>query len=379
MVNLEKLFDKLSELNIDFYTGVPDSLLNDFCLYALDHCDKNHNIIAANEGNAIAIGTGYYLSTGKVPVVYMQNSGIGNAMNPLLSLTHKDVYSIPMILILGWRGDPSIKDHSQHKPQGELTPVLMDDMDIPYEILDDDSTVFDKFEWAHKKAVEISSPVALIVKKGILSKPEKDIVYPEDGEMMNREDAMDVVFDILPDNTIYGATTGRATRELYEMFDKRELPHNREFLNVGSMGHCSSVMLGMSFAHPDREFVCFDGDSATIMHLGALVGVGKLKPDNYIHIVLNNGVHESVGGQPSAGHDIDFTSVAAACGYNTVGKAVSNADELRKAMLTLLESKGPKFIDVHIRQGIRSKIPNLKVNHIELKNDLMKTLNIVSE
>ena len=197
MVNHELLFNRLSELGVDFYTGVPDSLLNDFCLYAIDYCEDEHNIIAANEGNAIGIAAGYYFSTGKLPVVYMQNSGIGNAMNPLLSLTHQDVYSIPMILVIGWRGDPSITDHVQHKRQGELTTVLMDDMNIPYDILDKDDMVISKFEWAVAKAKEIIATVSAEkaanlpeqmiqnIAKGRLGKFLKEVC------LLNQEDVMD--------------------------------------------------------------------------------------------------------------------------------------------------------------------------------------------
>ena len=374
MVNQKYLFQKLTDIGIDFFTGVPDSLLNDFCLYALSFCDKQHNIIAANEGNAIGIAAGYYMATGKIPVVYMQNSGIGNAMNPLLSLTHRDVYSIPMILVIGWRGDPSVKDHVQHKRQGEISTVLMDDMDIPYAILDKDETVVERFEWAAKTANEISTPVALIVKKGVLSKAGRDSNYPEEGKLMNREDVIDVVFDTLPSTTVYSATTGRATRELHEAFEKRTLLHDREFLNVGSMGHCSSVLLGMAVACTERQFVCFDGDSAALMHLGAFAIIGNVKPIHYLHIVLNNGAHESVGGQPSAGQNVDLTSLASAAGYHTIGRFVDNVEDLKEAVMALSRLEGPGFIDVHIRKGIRSRIPKLDVNLGELKTNLMKTL-----
>lgn len=374
MVNLEKLYKRLSELEIEFFTGVPDSLLNDFCMYAVEHLDLQHNVIAANEGNAIGVAAGYYFATGKIPIVYMQNSGIGNAMNPLLSLAHKDVYSVPMLLIIGWRGDPAITDHCQHKRQGELTTILMDEMNIPYDILDSDETVIPKFEWAINKAKTIESPTALIVKKGILSKAKKDTFYPEEGSQMNREDAMDIVFDVMPYDTIYSATTGRATRELHEMFVKRNLPLGNEFLNVGSMGHCSSVALGMSVACPKRHHVCFDGDSSTIMHLGALTTITKIQPSKYLNIVLNNGAHESVGGEPSAGLLINLTSIAEAMGFNTIGKAVSTSTELKKAVETLMDKEGPGFIDVHIRLGIRGRIPKLEVNHKEIKKALMDTL-----
>lgn len=374
MVNQEELFKKLTDIGIDFFTGVPDSLLNDFCLYVLSHYDKQHHVIAANEGNAVGIAAGHYLATGKIPVVYMQNSGIGNAMNPLLSLTHQDVYSIPMILVIGWRGDPSVKDHVQHKRQGELSLILMDDMNIPYAVLDKDEVVAKHFEWAFKTANEISAPVALIAKKGILSNIEKKSDYPEEGELMNREDAIDVVFNTLPSTTVYSATTGRATRELHEMFEKRFLPHDREFLNVGSMGHCSSVLLGMAIADTGRPFVCFDGDSAALMHLGAFTTIGKVKPKHYLHIVLNNGAHESVGGQPSAGQLVDLTTIASAAGYHTIGRFVDNAEDLKKAVMELSKLEGPGFIDVHIRKGIRNRIPGLHVNLEELKINLMKTL-----
>lgn len=373
MIKINSLISELKELGLTFFTGVPDSLLNDFCLGLEATCEKN-NIIAANEGNAIAIATGHYLATGNVPVVYMQNSGIGNAMNPLISLTHHDVYSIPMILVIGWRGDPSVKDHAQHKKQGVLTTVLMDDMDIPYSILDSDDTVIEKFVWAKKKAKEISSPVALIVKKGILSKAKKDTVYPEEGIMMNREDAMDIVFESMPEDTIYYATTGRATRELHEMFTKRNLFPSREYLNVGSMGHNSSVALGVALAVPDRHHVCFDGDAATLMHLGSLPIIGKANPKHFMHVVLNNGVHESVGGQISAGFNANLTKIAEASGYLTPGKVIESSEELKKTVEKLKETESPVFIEVKIRKGIRSRIPSLKVDLMKSRNDLMQML-----
>ena len=375
MIDQKKLILKLQEVGLTFFTGVPDSLLNDFCLELESACGKN-NIIAANEGNAIGIAAGHYIATSNIPVVYMQNSGIGNAMNPLISLTHKDVYSIPMILVIGWRGDPAIKDHAQHKKQGELTTVLMDDMDIPYRILDDDNTVIDGFTWALDKASKLLSPVALIVKKGVLSKSKKENPYPDEGEMMNREDAMDAVFDQMPDDTIYSATTGRATRELHEMFVKRGIQPTREYLNVGSMGHNSSVALGMAMALPDRHHVCFDGDASTIMHLGALPIIGKAHPKHFMHIVLNNGVHESVGGQISAGFNANLTGIAKASGYITPEKHIESAQELRDVVSSMKDVEGPVFIEVRIRKGIRSRIPALKVDLLKSRLDLMKNLNV---
>lgn len=373
MINCQSLIVDLKALGLSFFTGVPDSLLNDFCLTLEANCGEN-NIIAANEGNAIGIATGHYLATGNIPVVYMQNSGIGNAMNPLISLTHNNVYSIPMILVIGWRGDPEIKDHAQHKKQGELTTVLMDDMDIPYRILDDEAKVLNNFKWALGEATHLESPVALIVKKGILSKSKKENPYPDEGEMMNREDAMDVVFDQMPDDTVFYATTGRATRELHEMFVKRHLQPNREFLNVGSMGHNSSVALGMAMAVPERHHVVFDGDAATLMHLGALPIIGKAHPKHFMHIVLNNGVHESVGGQISAGFNANLTEIAKGSGYITCGRCIEDPQELKHTVAALKDTEGPVFIEVKIRKGIRSRIPGLKVDLMQSRNDLMKAV-----
>lgn len=373
MVNQQVLFQELDKLGVKFFTGVPDSLLNDFCLYLVNNIPDCQHVMAANEGNAIAIAAGNYMATGKIPVVYMQNSGIGNATNPLLSLTHECVYGIPMILVIGWRGDPSINDHAQHKKQGELTPVLMSDMDIPYEILDTDDTVVKKFAWAVNKAKEISAPVALIAKKAILTQKEKKQTYA-DSKLMNREEAVAAVVDLLGTDAIYLGTTGRATREVHEQLIAHNVGEGHEWQNVGSMGHVSSVGLGLALARPDKRIVVFDGDAAAVMHMGALATNCRYKAGNMVHIVLNNGVNESVGGQPSAGYLIDLTMIAKACGYSTVGHAVENKEELQQIVRENQLGKMPLFIDVHVRQGIRSDMPKLNIDHKAMKEALMKNL-----
>lgn len=373
MVNQVQLFEALDKLGVKFFTGVPDSLLNDFCLYLVNNIPDGQHVMAANEGNAIAIAAGNYMATGNIPVVYMQNSGIGNATNPLLSLTHDCVYGIPMILVIGWRGDPSINDHAQHKKQGELTPVLMSDMDIPYEILDADDTVVEKFTWAVNKAKEISSPVALIVKKAILTQKEKKQTYAE-SKLMNREEAVAAVVDVLGADAIYLGTTGRATREVHEQLIAHNVGEGHEWQNVGSMGHVSSVGLGLALARPDKRIVVFDGDAAAVMHMGALATNCRYKAGNMLHIVLNNGVNESVGGQPSAGYLIDLTTVAKACGYRTVGHAVETKEELQQIVRENQSGEMPLFIDVHVRQGIRSDMPKLDIDHKAIKEALMKNI-----
>ncbi|MBR3100574.1 MAG: phosphonopyruvate decarboxylase [Muribaculaceae bacterium] len=374
MVNIELLVKELQNIGIHFFTGVPDSLLNDFCLYITENLPCNNHVMAANEGNAIAIATGNYLATGDIPLVYMQNSGVGNSMNPLLSLTHKDVYGIPMVLVIGWRGDPSVKDHAQHKKQGELTPVLMKDMDIPYDILDCDETVLSRFKWAVKTAKEISSPVALLVKKAILTKKEKHQMYKENG-LMSREEAISVVIDTIGRDAVYLATTGRATRELHEQLIMKGISSEIEFLNVGAMGHLSSIGLGIALARSDKKVVVFDGDAASIMHMGSFATIGRYTPKNLIHIVLNNGVNESVGGQPSPGYIVNLSGVAESCRIKTAGRYIDNKKELSHTLLSLIEDQDvPVFIDVHVRQGIRSDLPKLAINHQDSKKAIQKYL-----
>lgn len=373
MIEQNHLFNNLHEIGLDFFTGVPDSLLNDFCLHLVNNLPDNQHIMAANEGNAIGIAAGYHMATGKIPVVYMQNSGIGNATNPLLSLTHPCVYSIPMILVIGWRGDPDIKDHAQHKKQGELTTVLMDDMDIPYDVLDSDETVVEKFAWAANKAKEINSPVALIAKKAILTQKEKKQEYA-DSKLMNREEAISAVLDVFGKDAIYLATTGRATRELHEQIAIHGFSDEIEFLNVGAMGHLSSIGLGLAMGSPDKKIVVFDGDAAAVMHMGSLATNGRYQPSNLIHIVLNNGVNESVGGQLSSGQIIDLTTVAKGCGYVTWEKFVESKDDLQNAVKQMAGGNKLSFIDVHVRQGIRKDMPGLKIEHQTAKESLMNNL-----
>ena len=373
MVDLHLLFDTLDSLGIDFYTGVPDSLLNDFCNYLSDNIPDGRHVMAANEGNAVAIAAGHYLATGRIPLVYMQNSGIGNATNPLLSLAHDCVYGIPMVLVIGWRGDPSGTDHAQHRKQGELTPVLMNDMDIPFEILDSDETVLEKFRWAADKARTVSSPVALIVKKAILAQKEKKQDYPA-SDLMNREEAISAVLDIIGQDAIYLATTGRTTRELHENLKMRGWADSgREFLNVGAMGHLSSVGLGIALAKPDKKVVIFDGDAAAVMHMGSLATNCRYPAPNLLHIVLNNGVNESVGGQKSAGRVVNMTGVAAACGYHTPGNALKTKKEVA-GFLQVPSNSMPRFIDLYVRQGIRHDMPKLNINHKCQRDALMENL-----
>ena len=374
MLDQAKIYNLFIENGVSFFTGVPDSYLNGFCNYILKNAPDNKNIIAANEGNAIGIAAGHYIATKEIPLVYMQNSGLGNTINPLVSLCDEKVYNIPVILLIGWRGQPETRDHPQHELQGIITPKLLDVMNIPYSILEDD---YEKSSEMIVKAINEAKTsrksYALIALKGVMAGEKlnnKDETYP-----LSREEAIEIVLNEMPKDTIYSATTGRATRELFFLRERRNESKCHDFLNVGSMGHASSVALGIALEKPDRKVVVFDGDSAAIMHLGALTMMSKLNVPNYFHIILNNGAHESVGGQPSAGHSVDFTKIAEACGYNTVGKPVTNEDELIEAIKKLKNSGKASFIDVRIHKGLNGKLPEIVFSHKDAIDALIKELN----
>lgn len=375
MLDQEKVFETLARHGVTYFTGVPDSYLNGFCNYALAKFPER-NVIAANEGNAVGIAAGHYFATREIPLVYMQNSGEGNTINPLVSLVDKTVYAVPMILLIGWRGQGNTEpNHPQHKLQGEITTGLLDIMHIPYSVLTDSDEAFqDVVQKAVRYCTENRKPYGLIAPKGVMADPEKpnnvDDTYP-----MSREEAIETILDCMPENTIYSATTGRATRELFFLREKRNETKAHDFLNVGSMGHASSVALGIAMGKPERRVVALDGDSAAIMHMGAMTMVSKVNVPNFMHIVLNNGAHESVGGQPSAGHLVDFTRVAEACGYATTGKAVESKEELIAAIKNLKNCGKASFIDCRIHRGLLRELPPIIFDHRKAIDALINELN----
>ena len=375
MLDQEKVFNTLGKNGVTYFAGVPDSYLNGFCNYAIAHCG-DRNVITANEGNAVALAAGHYIATREIPLVYMQNSGEGNAVNPLASLADKDVYAIPMLLLIGWRGQGNSEpNHPQHKLQGEITPGLLELMHIPYSILADSDEEFEKaVEKGIKHCRESRGVYAFIAPKGVMADPEKpnnvDDTYP-----MSREEAIEIILDHMPEDTIFSATTGRATRELFFLREKRGESRNRDFLNVGSMGHASSVALGIALARPERMVVALDGDSAAIMHMGAMTMVSKVKAPNFMHIILNNGAHESVGGQMSAGHLLDWTKIAESCGYETTGHSVTTGAQLAEAVEKLKGCGKAAFIDCRIHKGLSRKLPPIIFDHREAIDGLIAELN----
>jgi len=380
MIDSQKFYNLLKNEEINFFTGVPDSLLNDFCMYLSDNLSNNEHIIAANEGNAVGIAAGNYLSTGKLPLVYMQNSGIGNALNPLISLTNKETYSIPMVLLIGWRGAPGTEDWAHHKKQGEESSQILKTLNIPYKILDTtmNNKASEVIQWASKTAKKNSSPVAILVKKRILEKGEKKNLLLEKSELeMTREDVIETVIRNVPKNSLFVATTGRATREIVEVRNKLGFGYKNNFLNVGSMGHASAIVNGIASGEKKRLIVCLDGDSAAIMHLGSMAIIGTSGYPNILHIILNNGAHESVGGQPSVGQIINFTGIAKNMGYQTVESQIETRKYLVETIETLIKNNNlskPKFIDVYIRKGIRNDIPKLNASLNEIKNNFMRII-----
>lgn len=373
MLDQEYLYHLLKENGVNFFTGVPDSYLNGFCNYLLNNLPQDKNIIAANEGNAVGIAAGHYFATREIPLVYMQNSGLGNTVNPIVSLVDENVYAVPMILLIGWRGQPGTEDWAQHKLQGEITPRFLELMHIPYTILkDDESEVAKVIANAVIEARSRRKPYALITPKGVMAGEKLNNIdqrYP-----LSREEAIEIILDQMPSDTIYCATTGRATRELFFLRERRGESKNKDFLNVGSMGHASSVALGMALEKPDRNVVVLDGDSAAMMHMGAMTMVSKLRVPNLMHIILNNGAHESVGGQPSAGQFIDFTKIAEACGYATTGTYVTDKDGLIEAVHILKNIEKASFIDVRIHKGLKGKLPPLDFSHREAIDALIEEL-----
>lgn len=375
MLDQDKVFNTLRKNGVNYFVGVPDSYLNGFCSYALMNCGKN-NIIAANEGNAIGIAAGHYFATKEVPLVYLQNSGMGITINPLVSLADKDVYAVPMLILVGWRGQGNSEpNHPQHKLQGEITPGTFELLHIPYAVLSDDDDAFvETIEKAMKYCNEMRQPYGLIAPKDVMAtadKPNnKDTTY-----QMSREEAIELILDYMPVDTIYSVTTGRATRELFFLREKRHETKAYDFLNVGSMGHASSVALGIALEKTDRKVVVLDGDSSAIMHMGAMTMVSKVNVPNFIHVVLNNGAHESVGGQPSAGHRIDFSKIAEACGYETIGKPVETKQELIDAIEILKDCGKAAFIDCRIHKGLKSKLPPIIFDHRKAIDSLIEVLN----
>ena len=364
----------LKDTGVTFFTGVPDSLLKEFCACVTMTLKPEDHLIAANEGASVGLAIGHYLGTGSLPLVYLQNSGLGNTVNPLMSLASPEVYGTPMLLMLGWRGEPGKKDEPQHVHQGRVMIKLLEDMDLPVVVLSDDIVEAEvQTKAAAQKARDISGPVALVVKKNTFDKYSAP--KAEADLRMGREEAIIAAAEVLEDNAAVICTTGMPSRELFEFRARSEAGHHRDFLTVGGMGHASQIALGLAMAQPARPVYCFDGDGAAIMHMGSMAITGQSKAKNLIHLVFNNGVHGSVGGQPTVGFDIDLPQIATACGYVTA-KRVTTKEDLQKSINSSKLTDGVTFIEVRVRPGNRADIGRPTSTPAENKMAMMKFLNV---
>ena len=372
MIRPEFFIETLRDYGINFFAGVPDSLLKNICAYITDHFDAAHNIISANEGAAVGLAAGHYLATGKPACVYMQNSGEGNIINPIASLTDQEVYNIPVLLLIGWRGRPGVHDEPQHVKQGKITTGLLNVMGINYEVLSKEEDKASKQIEKAVNALKSKDMFALVIEKDTFEEYKLQNVEVNDLSM-SREEAIQTVAAALGEKDCIVSTTGMISRELFEYRAAMGQGHERDFLTVGSMGHASQIALGIALAQPKRRVWCFDGDGATIMHMGSLAIIANKSPKNYIHVVFNNGAHDSVGGQPTVGLKIDLPAAAKALGYMAT-YSVDNKAALEAILNNVKQQEGPVILEVKVKKGNRKDLGRPTTTPIQNKEALMNFL-----
>jgi phosphonopyruvate decarboxylase len=372
MIRPEFFIEALREKGIDCFAGVPDSLLKNICAYITDHFDAAHNIIAANEGAAVGLAAGHYLATGQPACVYMQNSGEGNIINPLASLTDQEVYNIPVLLLIGWRGRPGVHDEPQHVKQGKVTTGLLNVMGVNYEVLSkEEDKAAQQIEKA-AKALANKEVFALVIEKDTFEDYKLQNVEVND-LTMSREEAIQTVAAALGGKDCIVSTTGMISRELFEYRAAMNQGHERDFLTVGSMGHASQIALGIALAQPERRVWCFDGDGAAIMHMGSMAIVAIKAPKNYVHVVFNNGAHDSVGGQPTVGLKIDLPAVAKAVGYKAI-YSVETKECLKELLDKISTKEGLVLLEIKVKKGNRKDLGRPTTTPLQNKEALMAFL-----
>ncbi len=359
----------LLDSQIDFFCGVPDSLLANLCAYIDERFEPTQHVIAANEGNAVAIAMGRYMATGCAAAVYMQNSGLGNTVNPLTSLADPLVYGIPMLLIVGWRGEPGVKDEPQHIKQGAITEQQLDLLNIPYVVMDANNDLTSCLSPLLIKMQQESRPVAVLVKKGTFAEVASQAAQPQSYKL-KREAALKVLLEQMAADYIVVSTTGKTSRELFELRKSRgETPS--DFLTVGGMGHTSSIAMGVAMGKPDKHVVAIDGDGSMLMHLGALPIIGNHNVTNLTHVLLNNSCHESVGGQPTVAEKLDIKAIALASGYSKYQLA-TDQQSIETAFKALKVVNGPTLLEIKISKGSRADLGRPTSTPIENKNVFMR-------
>jgi phosphonopyruvate decarboxylase len=363
----------LRRAGVTFYSGVPDSLLKDLCAYIDDEMPPGDHVINANEGSAVAIAAGHYLATGEAAAVYLQNSGLGNAVNPLVSLTSRAVYGIPMVLLIGWRGEPGVRDEPQHELQGSITQELLSTLGIGYEVVGPDSADFaEVIARSVERAKEDGCPVALLIRKGTFQKYARSN-GDDGGARFDRAQAIQLILDSLDPADVVVSTTGMTSREVFTHREARGEGHGGDFLTVGSMGHASQIALGLALAAPERQVICLDGDGAMIMHLGSATIIGTHAARNLKHILINNAAHDSVGGQPTAALTVDLVGIARACAYESADR-VSVSGDLPAAIGRLRQAAGPAFLEVRVASNPAAGAPRPSTTPAENKVAFMRAM-----
>lgn len=367
------LIDAIQAQGAGFFTGVPDSLLAPFCgeLLARLPIGPDHRV-APNEGVCAALAAGEYLATGRPACVYLQNSGLGNLVNPVCSLTHPEVYAIPMILVVGWRGEPGLPDEPQHRFQGRVTLDTLALLEIPYLVVDKDLSEADfAVRFADlAAALGRGRAVAVVVRKGALTGP--GLRPADNGHALSRERAVGQIAAALPEGARVVSSTGKISRELFEARERLGQGHGRDFLTVGSMGHSASIALQIAQRRPERPIVCLDGDGACLMHLGALALVGASAAP-LVHVVLDNSAHESVGGMPTVSPQTDLCAAARALGY-AAAFDVDSAQGLSDALAQALAGPRPAFIRARVALGSRADLGRPTRAPLENRDDFMHGL-----
>ncbi len=368
----QELYDPLLANGVDYFCGVPDSVMGPFSHFLTEHA-KDRHVITANEGNAIGLAIGYHIATGKTPVVYMQNSGLSNAIDPLASLADPSVLSTPMLLFVGWRGQPGRNDESHHARQGAITPNLLQSLEIPFDTLScDPSEANQQVGEMLKNAGEQKRPHALLIEQGSLAEYSAEATafnsYP-----MSREEAVAAVVDALDETAIVVASIGKLSRELFEYRQKSERDPSKDLLVVGGMGHASSIALGIAQQKPEKKIFCLDGDGSVLMHLGAIATIGNVNPANFYHVVFNNGAHDSVGGQPTAASNVDLPALARACGY----RYTSTQNELlfvTEEITRVKQEIGPALVELKVHPGARQNLTRPTMHPSDNKEAVMSYL-----
>ncbi|MDB2318929.1 phosphonopyruvate decarboxylase [Gammaproteobacteria bacterium] len=371
MIDVKDFYDSLKNYGVTNFCGVPDSLLKDVCAYIADSSDASQHLITANEGSAVAMAVGQYIATGKLSLVYMQNSGFGNAINPLLSLADHNVYAIPMLLMVGWRGEPGINDEPQHLKQGKIMEQLIEACELHKIIIDAETNISSALKSAISFATTNSQPVIVLVKKNTFMPYKLRKVVPDIAKA-TREDAIKMIINSSEPEDIFVSTTGMASRELFELRSKNKQSHSKDFLTVGSMGHSSMIALGIS-QNTNNHVFCIDGDGASLMHLGNYTSIGNSAPETFIHVLINNASHDSVGGQPTCADKIDLPLIAKASGYASV-ESTSNINDIKNYIEQFKKVPGPHFLEVKVRKGARDDLGRPKDLPKKNKEAIMASL-----